>query len=79
MKRASKAQATRLAGLWQGHVCQVSAYNDPTTKTLLERGWIVSNNRVGTYPSGATYEEHVISRAGIVALRDYLTKVLSDG
>ena len=79
MRRASKAQAKMLAGLWQGRACLVSAYNNPTTKTLLKRGWIVSNNRVGTYSSGAPYEEHVISRAGIAALRDFLTKEFPDG
>jgi hypothetical protein len=86
MKRASKAQAKLLANLWSERGCtygimmiSVDGYNEPTALVLVERGWLVSTNRVGTYPSGAAYEEHVISRAGIVALRDYLTKALSDG
>ena len=86
MKRASAAQARRLALLWSevgawqdGTHVSVSGWIEPTTLALLKRGWIEPNGKTGKFPSGDDYAEHVISRAGIVALRDYLTKELSDG
>lgn len=79
-QRASSAQAKLLAAMWgRGQSRPVGGYIDPTVRACVERGWIVPNGEVGKYPNGETYQSHVVSGAGLLALESFLMEARLKG
>lgn len=80
-KPPSIVQAKRIAHLWAtGNPVPIALeahdggkpYVEPTNRVLIKQGWIHPTGTLGKFPSGSTYEEHVLSSKGLDALLTYL-------
>jgi hypothetical protein len=82
-KVPSLTQAKMIARLFgEGEALQITfegreggkppPWNPPTFNALVKEGWIEPNGVFGTHPSGAKYQEHTVSLAGLLALETFL-------
>lgn len=84
VKPISEAMARRVAWMWverRGIAVALDGrgYSDPTTIGLISRGLLAPTGERGHWPNGAEYEVHRLTPAALVALRDFLTKEISNG
>ena len=75
-KKASAAQAKRLAWLWSdgrsAHILHDGRYTSSTDLACAKRGWLAPTGHFDTYPNGARYEFYEVTTAGLHALGAYL-------
>lgn len=77
-------QARLLAKTWaDGPVMVMDWDRLPTVAACVNRGWLVPTGEKGELPGilgfAQRYQDHALSPAGLVALRDFLTREIEKG